>query len=484
MHFLPLRVGRTRVTSLALLALLTVSVGTALSARPPVPSGGRVLAPGYVPQVCTAADAGTSLSGYYYSTNSNSWVSAPYCFGLWGNLTASPAQVTRPGAAVTIRAIPDTNSSVYAPQTNSISWSYGAAKLVSGCGPSDLACTVIPAEHATSEWQWVEFHVSMPRIFFVDSPGSNCAGLHLCPGFTTNAWSFAGVPPQSRVCAPNCNALAIEFDPTIDSGSSIVPVEGTCGAAPACSTSLTLKTNPGALTIQQQIEEDALRKQAGRWKTMQDLQRQIFDTTMDATKNPTVERRTNTFDGYIHASTDPKNAVALQAADGDLAVMFPAATTASRAVSSELRGAQVVPAMPSTTLILRALYKAQPSKAALKALADATTLATQPTSSPERARARLALAIGLAYGRRVLAHELGVKLNIKRKGAPIVLGSTKATVKPGQHKTLAVRLTPLGRRVLRIIDLARAGGPASVTLVVNVTHGGKKSHASRSLVVR
>jgi hypothetical protein len=38
--------------------------------------------------------------------------------------------------------------------------------------------------------------------------------------------------------------------------------------------------------------------------------------------------------------------------------------------------------------------------------------------------------------------------------------------------------------VLRIVDLARAGQPASVTLVVNVTRGGKKSHASRSLVVR
>ena len=36
----------------------------------------------------------------------------------------------------------------------------------------------------------------MPRTFFVDSPGSNCAGQHLCGGATTNAWAFAGVEPE------------------------------------------------------------------------------------------------------------------------------------------------------------------------------------------------------------------------------------------------------------------------------------------------
>ena len=79
---------------------------------------------------------------------------------------------------MTITAIPTdgSNSADYAPETKSITWTYGSAKRVAGCGNADLSCTVIPAKKPAETYQWVEVHVSMPRTFFVDSPGSNCAG--------------------------------------------------------------------------------------------------------------------------------------------------------------------------------------------------------------------------------------------------------------------------------------------------------------------
>jgi hypothetical protein len=38
--------------------------------------------------------------------------------------------------------------------------------------------------------------VTMPRTFFVDSPGSNCAGQHLCAGAATQSWGVVGVAPK------------------------------------------------------------------------------------------------------------------------------------------------------------------------------------------------------------------------------------------------------------------------------------------------
>jgi hypothetical protein len=162
--------------------------------RPPLPPGGRALSPGQLPRPCTAADIG--VQGYYFSATAKQWVSAPFCYGKWGNLDASGSQVVLAGASATVTAIPNdgSNSATYAPQTGSIQWEY-PGKVVSGCGAADLTCTVIPTKAATTEWQWFEFHVSMPRTFFIDSPGDLCGGQHLCAGARTNAWSYAGIAP-------------------------------------------------------------------------------------------------------------------------------------------------------------------------------------------------------------------------------------------------------------------------------------------------
>ncbi|MEZ5099197.1 MAG: GDSL-type esterase/lipase family protein [Thermoleophilia bacterium] len=189
------------LTGLVSLAVLLVWAGVALGApKPPPPAGVQLLAAGQVPTQCAAGatfDPYGSNYGYYYSKNANAWLSAPWCYPRWGFLEASASGVVAAGQAFTVTAIPTdgSNSAAYAPETKTISWSF-PGKVVAGCGNADLSCTVIPTTEAGEEWSWFEFKVSMPRTFFIDSPGEFCAGQHLCGGVTTHAWAFVGVPPD------------------------------------------------------------------------------------------------------------------------------------------------------------------------------------------------------------------------------------------------------------------------------------------------
>ena len=202
-------------------ALLCSPVAALAAPRPPAPAGVHVLAPGQLPGLCTEADYNSgAMSGAYYDSPSHAWLSAPYCILRWGNLEASPPQLAEAGKPVTVTAIPNqgSNSGTYAPETNSIAWTVGG-KVVSGCGSANLTCTFIPAPKRTHVWQWVEVHVTMPRTFFVDSPGSYCAGQHLCPGVQTNAWTWIGVPPDicpgrtsARRDAPPAGPIAVAAD--------------------------------------------------------------------------------------------------------------------------------------------------------------------------------------------------------------------------------------------------------------------------------
>ena len=192
---------RLLVLVLAVAALLA-SATSALAARPPIPAGAQQLSPGQLPTLCVpgapgAGSYGPTL-GYYFDTEVDQWVNAPWCYPRWGSLVMSASQVTNAGSAVTFTAIPSdgSNSAEFAPDTKSISWDAAGAKIVAGCGASDLSCTIIPAAKATETWQWAMVHVAMPRHFLIDSPGSNCAGVHLCGGVTTNAWAYAGVRPE------------------------------------------------------------------------------------------------------------------------------------------------------------------------------------------------------------------------------------------------------------------------------------------------
>lgn len=183
-----------RALALAI-AFAAFSATGASAAKPAPPPGSIVLAEGQLPHICTTGDA--AETGVYYDSVTRAWASAPNCYARWGNLEATPPQLARPGEAVTITATPNqgSNSGTYAPETKSITWETGGAKAKAGCGNADLTCTIVVPKQASFSWQWLQVHVSMPRTFFVDSPGSNCAGQHLCAGFTTNAWSWIGIPP-------------------------------------------------------------------------------------------------------------------------------------------------------------------------------------------------------------------------------------------------------------------------------------------------
>ena len=161
---------------------------------------------GELPHACTAEEIAQGLSVNEPSIGSDGkrpgsrkYNPAPYCYPVWGFLAASSPGIVKAGEAFTATAIPKdgSNSAEYAVSESDIVWEYPGT-VVSGCGPSDLTCTVIPAKRARKFWQWSMFKVSMPRTYFIDSPGSFCAGIHACAGVTTNAWTFVGVPPRKK----------------------------------------------------------------------------------------------------------------------------------------------------------------------------------------------------------------------------------------------------------------------------------------------
>ena len=161
---------------------------------------------GELPHACTAEEIAQGLSVYEPSIGSDGkrpgsrrFNPAPYCYPVCGYLAASAPGKVKAGKPFTVTAIPKdgSNSGQYAVSERQISWEYPGT-VVSGCGPSDLTCTVIPSRRAKKYWQWSMFRVSMPRTYFIDSPGSFCAGIHACPGVSTQAWSFVGVQPKRK----------------------------------------------------------------------------------------------------------------------------------------------------------------------------------------------------------------------------------------------------------------------------------------------
>ena len=111
---------------LAIAALLTLGLLTQAVAapRPPAPPGVKVLSPGQLPRTCTTAehDAGASTSGTtygsYFSKAANAWMTAPYCYPMWGGLDASASQIVAAGDKATVTAVPQSNSAQYAPETS------------------------------------------------------------------------------------------------------------------------------------------------------------------------------------------------------------------------------------------------------------------------------------------------------------------------------------------------------------------------------
>jgi pimeloyl-ACP methyl ester carboxylesterase len=187
---------------LAALTVLTSSVAFSAPTTPP-PDGVRVLAPGYIPSVCTDADAPYSswgaTSGVFWSEVTKTWMSAPYCYARWGYLSASASQVVTAGSTVTVTAVPDDGrmAGLVAVQ-GGMTWAYPGT-LVSGCGTKDITCTVKvgDVDNPPTEWTWYQFHVSGPGRVFILPPSyaPRCQAEAPCLDTYTNAWSYVGVKP-------------------------------------------------------------------------------------------------------------------------------------------------------------------------------------------------------------------------------------------------------------------------------------------------
>ncbi len=435
-------------------ALWAAPAANAIPAAP-----GHELPAGHVPSYCGEGE-GTTVDGvsygYYYAGATSGWLAAPWCLPRWGNLTMTASQVAAGGSSVTLSAISDTNSAQYAPETGSIVWSQGGGTVESGCGASDLTCTVkVPQAGAT--WQWIEIKVSMPRIFFIDSPGSNCAGLHLCPGFTTHAWSVVGVAPVRTV---QVGGLVAEVPGSVN---GLVPMS--CQFGIQCVTSVQATVPKDTTTIYGQMIEQQNKENAKRWTQMKDA----LDAVQDLQKSITVDKEKGAakqfqeFNDYLKASNDAEHELKLQVADAALEQVFPATGTAGF-----VRGG----AVDDGAAIFRALTKTTPTASDIAALKSAVTLARGVSYSRDRARARVILALGLEAGRYVLRSDL------KRQPKAVPIGSVSKKIAAGRKAQVRVKFTPLGTKIKRFVDVARGGTAVKARLVITSRQGAKKRKTS------
>jgi hypothetical protein len=103
------RRGAAWLATAALLSLGLLSQAVAAT-RPPPPAGAHQLSPGQLPRTCTTAEhdagaaTGATTYGYYFSKSANAWISAPFCYPLWGNLEASASQIVGAGEKATAAA--------------------------------------------------------------------------------------------------------------------------------------------------------------------------------------------------------------------------------------------------------------------------------------------------------------------------------------------------------------------------------------------
>jgi hypothetical protein len=466
--------------------------------------------------MCTeATDDGYAPNyGYYYSATTKAWLQAPRCVPVWGNLALMPSQIARPGGAITMTAVPNqgSNSATYAPETKSITWDF-PGKKISGCGPADLSCTTVPFAKAGPQWQWALFHVTMPRTFFIDSPGEFCAGQHVCAGFATNAWSFAGLPPAgtpgplplgvTRVCIGGCRRAAVVVPEKLRAGVTSVQLPVGCGGAAAkvarlrafaaelsCPVELKATLDEKFLTELEKSQEAELRTLAERHKAMAQLQKEMLDLQNQVTENKRnttshrlsgdppepsyeyiLEHGLPTFDHYIQGNAGSPEVLAMLAdAEASLGGMYPPQAESASAAAARARAAQ---GGPSAAAILRGVYAARPTAADARAYTDALALATSATPSLDRGRARLLLSIALRIGRGVLVGDLGSK-------ATFTIASAGARVRAGQTRTIALRATTLGGRALRILGILGLSRKVGVKLHASSTG----NSATRTIYLR
>jgi hypothetical protein len=245
----------------------------------------------------------------------------------------------------------------------------------------------------------------------------------------------------------------------VGAGETAMNLTAGCGGAAAsaaqvgsfCPVKAKTTTDKKKLTEFQKIQEADAKARAERFQTMKDLQAKIFDVQMDVTENKAkrVDRFFHKYDQYIRANAGSPDVVAtLQDADSGLSAMFPPQSTAA-ARAPRARTAQV--GGPAASGILHSMSTSRPTAGDAKAYRDAFALASSPTPSLDRGRARLLLSLAGIIGRRVLVHDLG-----SRKA--LTIASASARVPARGTRRLKLKASALGGRALRILALSPKGG--------------------------
>jgi len=464
--------------------------------RPPAPAGVAILAAGKAPHVCGTADGKFGATGYspvsgvYYSNTANAWLSAPLCYPLWGNLAASAPQIVQGGGRATVVATPNqgSNSAEWATKgAGAISWQ-PAGTPVGGCKPTSLSCTVkLPA--AGPEWQWLLFHVSMPRTYFIDSPGDLCAGQHACAGASTQAWAYVGIPPKGArpsvppatprgkpICVPSdCSSLRITLGTTLGSGRTGLGGSASCGGSRA--TSAQLPDTPGTT-----CDVSAALGSTGKAAPVEEALRQVragLDDLTSSQKSLIEGIKNDALVDQIGKEFGKPRLFDGSLADRALAPLFPPGPVrATQAVTNRRAVSLSTATAPRPADVINSIAAAHPTAASVSAFASALRIATAPTSSSSRGLARLELAAAYDVGLRQLRRD-GFS-----PGRVTTLGTTSLRIPNAAKRTITISASPFGSRIIRILTIAGISQHATTRLQITATRGGKTAAITRILVVR
>jgi len=172
------------------------------------------------------------------------------------------------------------------------------------------------------------------------------------------------------------------------------------------------------------------------------------------------------------------NAGTLNTIDSNTAPDFPSDADSGGDDSILQRAsAASVGSAPEASLVMESIYATHPTAAEIAAFSQEFELATAPTYSPTRALARLTLLVAEDVGLRVIAHDLGYK-RVSELRKTLIVGSVRGVLKKHATTTLTIKASPLGGRLLRILDIVGLSHNVGIGLKVSVTPVGKhKTHS-------
>ena len=133
-------------------------------------------------------------------------------------------------------------------------------------------------------------------------------------------------------------------------------------------------------------------------------------------------------------------------------------------------------ALPKASLVVDAVYAADPSAAALKAFNTTLALAKETRPSLLRGGARFILAFAFAIGRRVLEPELSVK-------GVTSLGTVRARIPAKAKRELRITTTRLQARISRLVDIFALSHPVKLGLQISSTQSGNTISQAKTFAV-